>query len=328
MRTAGTACLLALSFLLPGCPGPDRTAPEVLDASPRDGATGVVRSRPVTVYFSESMDRGATEQSFGISPTVAGTLGWQNSTVLEFSPSSVLDSSTTYEVAVSTGARDEAGNALAQECRFSFTTGTRVTSQDILMLGRSVLEGWFGHWGWSGDDCVPVVRGRFDLYHRYVESPEPADAMLAGVRLVCESLPPNAEPVVFFKLCFVDFAGGSQAAAESNYARNRAIVDSVLAIVVRGRNCRLILGNALPRTTGETDYWLQWNHAQYNDYLLSLAAGHAHMVFVFELYSVLTDPNTHAIRTAYAAGPGDAHPNEAGYSALDPPWFHLLETNF
>ena len=46
------------------------------------------------------------------------------------------------------------------------------------------------------------------------------------------------------------------------------------------------------------------------------------------MYSVLTNASG-ALKSEYASQGGtDSHPNEAGYTALDTPFFNFLEENF
>jgi hypothetical protein len=90
----------------------------------------------------------------------------------------------------------------------------------------------------------------------------------------------------------------------------------------------LILGNALPRVAIYTDQHLISEHKQYNQYLQSLQSQHPGQVFVFDMYSVLTDSVTGALKSNYTDDPTDAHPNAAGYTALDTPFFNFLEANF
>jgi len=247
---------------------------------------------------------------------------------MRLTPAGLLDSNTSYAVTVTDRARDLAGNVLAVPVQFGFTTGAATSSGNVVMFGRAVLEGWFCHWGWRGDDATPVARSRFDLHYRYAESPEGSgENMVAGVASSVRHLTPADSFAVFFKLCFADFSGGDSANAAENLARNRSMVASVLDSVL-AHGCRLILGNALPVTRNQHDAWLFWNHARYNACPDSLAGAHQGLVFVFDMYSVLTDQATHALQSNYASGPDDAHPNDAGYSALDTFWDCLLEAFF
>ncbi len=194
------------------------------------------------------------------------------------------------------------------------------------MLGRSVLEGWFVHWGWDWDDTHPVVRDSFTIYHRYNAGPD--EGMVDTTRSIVGHIPSTPKPVIFFKLCFVDFTGGTQADADANLSRNKAIVDSVYKIVVTDRGYQLIIGNALPVPSGSIDQYIVWSQTQYNSYLSTLHTQHPNQVFVFDFYSVLAGTNG-AIKNEYTDGePDDAHLNEAGYNAIDTPFFNFLETNF
>jgi len=208
-------------------------------------------------------------------------------------------------------------------------SATGMSGKIVYMMGRSVTEGWFKHWQWDYDDNDPISHGEFQLFHRYVEGPDNgAQVMVNSVKQNLKDISANQKPVIFFKLCFIDFYGGSQEEADLNLQRNKGIVDSVYDIVVNQYGYTLILGNALPRTTQETDQYLVSNHERYNQYLEILQSQHPGEVFVFDLYSILTDTNTGGIKSNYATAADDAHPNDKGYDALDTPFFDFLETNF
>lgn len=323
MRFALVAILLLMS-----CKSPDAVAPTVSQTLPPDGATGIFRNVGITVYFSEAMDETRTAAALTISPDVAGTKSWFAGRNLTFTPAAAFDSFAHYTVTVGSGARDLAGNALEDPLTFSFTTGAATRTTTFYLFGRSVLQGWFSHWGWDGEETTPVQRTRFELHHRYLTGPEDNGAnTIADFREQVNALDVADNPAVFFKLCFVDFAGGDSAEAQANLDRNERLVDSLLAIV-SGRGLRAIIGNALPVTESEHDAWRYWNHIRYNAYLDQLAQAHPDSVFVLDLYGVLTDPATHCIRHAYRTGADDAHPNEAGYDVLDPVLDLLFEACF
>jgi len=90
---------------------------------------------------------------------------------------------------------------------------------------------------------------------------------------------------------------------------------------------KMIVGNAVPQVANATDRWLVWNHRQYNQRLLDLAAQHPDTLLVFDLYSVLADTAGN-LKSEYATGPDDSHPNEAGYTALDSAFFPFLEAHY
>jgi len=89
----------------------------------------------------------------------------------------------------------------------------------------------------------------------------------------------------------------------------------------------MIAGNALPQVANATDQWLVWNHRQYNQRLLALAAQHPDTLRVFDLYSVLADSSGN-LKAAHATGTDDSHPNEAGYAVLDSAFFPFLEQHY
>ncbi|MBE0605157.1 MAG: chitobiase/beta-hexosaminidase C-terminal domain-containing protein, partial [Deltaproteobacteria bacterium] len=117
--TGGTASLTIQMYS-------DVTPPSVLSVSPVSGATGVAVSSPVTVTFSEAMEAATvTAATFTVSAggtSVPGTVGYSGTTAT-FTPTGNLDTSTSYTAMVTTGAEDLAGNAIASDYTWSFTTG-------------------------------------------------------------------------------------------------------------------------------------------------------------------------------------------------------------
>ena len=104
----------------------DTTPPEVSETSPANGATNVTIDSAITGTFSEAMDAGSITQSTflvsGGSGTIGGTVSYSGTTVT-FTPSGTLAYSTTYTATVTTGVKDVAGNAMAANYTWSFTTG-------------------------------------------------------------------------------------------------------------------------------------------------------------------------------------------------------------
>ena len=108
---------------------PDTTAPMIILTNPVDGAPTVPVNQAVTATFSEAMDPATiTTSTFtlmqGATP-VAGTVTYSGTTAT-FTPTSALLFNTPYTAAVSTAAKDLAGNALIAgpvPNPWSFTTG-------------------------------------------------------------------------------------------------------------------------------------------------------------------------------------------------------------
>jgi hypothetical protein len=144
-RQAYLLFILILSvFLITGCGGgenttghwdgegdgggaiEDTTAPTVTFTDPADGATGVAINRNIAASFSEAMDPlTITTATFtlqqGATP-ISGIVTYSGVTAV-FNPTGNLASSTTYTATITTGAKDLAGNALAANYTWSFTTG-------------------------------------------------------------------------------------------------------------------------------------------------------------------------------------------------------------
>jgi hypothetical protein len=103
------------------------TIPTVLSTSPLDLATGVALNRTVNATFSEVMSAATlTSATFtlsqGSSP-VSGIVTYVGTTAT-LTPAIALTPSTVYTATITIGAKNLAGNALAVNKVWSFTTGT------------------------------------------------------------------------------------------------------------------------------------------------------------------------------------------------------------
>ena len=109
--------------------GPDVTAPVVTSTDPLNAATGVPFNKKISATFSEAMDSLSTTTSFTIANTttggtsVTGMVTYSGTTAV-FTPLFDLSPNTTYTATITTGAKDLAGNALAGNYVWSFTTGS------------------------------------------------------------------------------------------------------------------------------------------------------------------------------------------------------------
>jgi hypothetical protein len=107
---------------------------------PLNHATGVARNKTVTLTFSEAMDQTTINtETFllkqGSSP-VQGTVSYSGMTA-QFTPSNVLAASTTFTATITKGAKDQAGNALAADVVWEFTTGGATSALARVNLGTS-----------------------------------------------------------------------------------------------------------------------------------------------------------------------------------------------
>jgi hypothetical protein len=107
----------------------DMTPPKVSSVSPTSGAKNVARSTGVTGTFSERMNPATLSTSTvtlvkdGTTTPISATVSYNDSTKkVTLTPQSNLDARTKYTAKVGSGVKDLAGNALAADYSWSFTT--------------------------------------------------------------------------------------------------------------------------------------------------------------------------------------------------------------
>jgi hypothetical protein len=119
--------------------GVDTNAPSVLSVIPANNALSVVNTSKVTVTFSEAMNASTiSSTTFTLKQgliAVAGSVTYSGTTAT-FTPTSSLMASTIYSGTITTGAKDAAGNALASNYIWSFTTAAAadVTPPTVLSV--------------------------------------------------------------------------------------------------------------------------------------------------------------------------------------------------
>ncbi|MFZ0420235.1 MAG: Ig-like domain-containing protein [Candidatus Sulfotelmatobacter sp.] len=124
--------------------------PTVISVAPPDGATGICQNTLVVATFSEAMNPSTintTTFTLAASGTpVAGTVTYDvSSYAATFTPTSPLALDTTYTAAITTGAQDLAGVALASNYPWSFTTAaTACTTVPTVPMGTACNFGVLG----------------------------------------------------------------------------------------------------------------------------------------------------------------------------------------
>ena len=119
----------------------DTTAPQVSSTTPADTAPDVALNATVNATFSEAMDpltiTTATFKVTGPGATeVTGTVLYDVLSLIgSFTPESDLLPDTTYTATITTGATDVAGNALAADYVWSFSTGAALLNLIPVDLG-------------------------------------------------------------------------------------------------------------------------------------------------------------------------------------------------
>jgi hypothetical protein len=112
------------------------TPPTVSSSDPANAATGVALNQKIAATFSKTMDASTiTTATFTLmqgTTSVSGLVSYSGTTAT-FAPASNLTPNSVYIVTLTTGAKDLAGNALANNQVWSFTTGAAavVTSPTV-----------------------------------------------------------------------------------------------------------------------------------------------------------------------------------------------------
>src|SRR3990172_923555 len=117
----------------------DTQSPTVVSTSPANAATGVAFDAVITVNFSEAMDCATlTTATFTLNGAAAvnGNVNCNGSSAT-FTPSASLAATTAYTATVTTGVRDTAGNALAANYFWSFTTAAAPVAASRVVFGSA-----------------------------------------------------------------------------------------------------------------------------------------------------------------------------------------------
>ena len=118
----------------------DIILPVVNSSDPLNNATDVVLNKVIAITFSEAMNPSTINNStFTLkqgATAVPGTVGYSGTTAT-FTPSNVLTAGLLYTATITTGAKDLAGNALATNIVWSFTTGSNTSALAAVDLGAA-----------------------------------------------------------------------------------------------------------------------------------------------------------------------------------------------
>ena len=119
---------------------PDTTPPDVLIATPT--GDNIPISTDISIVFSEDMNQTSVVNAISISPTLTGiSYTWLNNQTLVIEISGNLTHNATYTITIDTGAKDLAGNTLASDYSWQFST---VEEPEIIQQPPASND-----WGWS-----------------------------------------------------------------------------------------------------------------------------------------------------------------------------------
>ncbi|MBE7439211.1 MAG: Ig-like domain-containing protein [Spirochaetales bacterium] len=91
--------------------------------------TGNPGINPITIHFSKSMNRNATQSAFSIAPTAAGTFSWNaDSNQLTFTPDSLFIFGQRYDITISSSAVSQQEENIATAVAGSFVAGSLDTT--------------------------------------------------------------------------------------------------------------------------------------------------------------------------------------------------------
>ena len=133
---------MLLVVLMSGCKkdADTYTYPEGTTSDPLANTSGVARNKQLTFIFKETMDPSTINASTFtlIHGTIAvpGTVSYSGTTAT-FTPSGLLEAATVYTATITTGAKNLAGNALAANTEWSFTTAGSKSNLAVVNIGSA-----------------------------------------------------------------------------------------------------------------------------------------------------------------------------------------------
>jgi len=143
----------------------DTTPPTVVSTDPANNATGVCINKAINATFSEAMDSGTINTAtFTVagpaSAPVTGTVSYDTTgNVATFTPASNLATNTPYTATITTGATDLAGNTLASDFVWMFTTGATTCITPVPLGAAASFGGFGGGAGMTNQGILTVING-------------------------------------------------------------------------------------------------------------------------------------------------------------------------
>ena len=140
MNKNGTAMVSDYSWSFTTGAAPDLTIPIVSTTTPSNNSVGVPRNQVLSILFSETMEASTiSATSFTLTQgtnVIAGTVTYTDNTAT-FSPSTLLAAGTVYTATITTAAKDLAGNPLASNATWNFTTANSAATLAFVDLGQA-----------------------------------------------------------------------------------------------------------------------------------------------------------------------------------------------
>lgn len=128
----------------PFATGNDGLAAQVVATNPVNGAIGIATNGPVSVTFNKVIDQRTLLSSFTLSNGITGTISYNPQTrTATLAPSTPFLTGTAYTATISTGLKDQAGNALAAPYTWSFTATGSLPGLSASIIGNGQINGDF-----------------------------------------------------------------------------------------------------------------------------------------------------------------------------------------
>lgn len=268
-RHLAAMSLATLMFVSLGCgtdgpnnPGSDNIAPAVTTTNPLPGATGVA---VITASFNEPMRISSVEESTFVltgpgSVVLPGTVSYSSETqIAHFFPDNALAPDTAYTATVTTGTRDLAGNPLAADHSWTFTTSAFPSGQLSPVLGNA---------------------GRFVILAGSTISSTGATALTGDLGVSPGTAVTGFPPGTLTGMSYMGGANSASAMTDLTTAFGDAAGRSVAAVVVVGNLGGLILPPGLYKSTSSLEI-------SSGDLTLD-AQGDDDAVFIFQVASTLS----------------------------------------
>ncbi|MFH0894657.1 MAG: ice-binding family protein [Bacteroidota bacterium] len=138
LALGGAVTMITDTISVCGSSGGGTFPPTLISTDPLNLATGVALNKVISATFSQAMDPLTINTStFTLkqgTTAVSGTVAYSGTTAT-FTPSNILAASTEYTATITTGAKDLAGNALAANTVWSFTTAGTTSGLAVVDLG-------------------------------------------------------------------------------------------------------------------------------------------------------------------------------------------------
>jgi len=153
----------------------DTASPTISSTSPDNNAKDIANNTSITATFSEAMDSSTINtSSFTLNGSaISGTVSYDSATMTAaFTPSADLASNITYTAAITTGVKDSAGNNMASNYTWSFTTKTSSSSGGGGGGGCFIATAVFGSYS------DPHVQVLIDFRNKYLLTNPPGKAFV------------------------------------------------------------------------------------------------------------------------------------------------------